>query len=96
MGMATTLGSQALGLVAQATRLARLGGAFGPIARRHLRDPFLLHWVDLLCFLISGLPMDQTSAAAMAYRRKRVRCTRRMNATVARPTIDVVASISPA
>jgi phytoene dehydrogenase-like protein len=66
MGMATTLGSQALGLVAQAGRLAQLGGAFGPIARRHLRDPFLLHWVDLLCFLISGLPMDQTSAAAMA------------------------------
>ena len=66
LGMATTLGSQALGLVAQAGRLAQLGGAFGPIARRHLRDPFLLHWVDLLCFLISGLPMDQTSAAAMA------------------------------
>jgi phytoene dehydrogenase-like protein len=36
------------------------------MARRHLRDPFLLHWVELLCFLISGLPMDQTSAAAMA------------------------------
>ncbi|MBD2423365.1 NAD(P)/FAD-dependent oxidoreductase [Cyanobium sp. FACHB-13342] len=66
LGMATTLGSQVLGLVAQAGRLAQLGGAFGPIARRHLRDPFLLHWVDLLCFLISGLPMDQTSAAAMA------------------------------
>jgi phytoene dehydrogenase-like protein len=66
LGMATTLGSQALGLLAQAGRLAQLGGAFGPIARRHLRDPFLLHWVDLLCFLISGLPMDQTSAAAMA------------------------------
>ena len=66
LGMATTLGSQALGLLAQAGPLAQLGGAFGPIARRHLRDPFLLHWVDLLCFLISGLPMDQTSAAAMA------------------------------
>jgi phytoene dehydrogenase-like protein len=36
------------------------------MARRRLSDPFLLHWVDLLCFLISGLPMDQTSAAAMA------------------------------
>jgi phytoene dehydrogenase-like protein len=66
LGLATTLGSRALGLLAQAGQLAQLGGAFGPIARRHLRDPFLLHWVDLLCFLISGLPMDQTSAAAMA------------------------------
>ncbi|KEF43255.1 MAG: carotene isomerase [Cyanobium sp. CACIAM 14] len=66
-GLATTLGGgQALRLLGQAGRLAGLGGAFGPIARRHLRDPFLLHWVDLLCFLISGLAMDQTSAAAMA------------------------------
>lgn len=67
LGVATTLGGRgAMGLLAQAGKLAQLGGAFGPIARRHLRDPFLLHWVDLLCFLISGLPMDQTSAAAMA------------------------------
>ena len=65
-GLATALGGQALQLLAQAPALARLGGAFGPIAKRHLSDPFLLHWVDLLCFLISGLPMDQTSSAAMA------------------------------
>jgi len=47
-------------------RMAALGGSFGPMARRHLRDPFLLHWVEMLSFLISGLPLDQTSAAAMA------------------------------
>ncbi|MEO1001529.1 MAG: NAD(P)/FAD-dependent oxidoreductase [Cyanobacteria bacterium J06638_7] len=66
LGLAASLGMQGLGLLGQAGRLAALGGAFGPMARRHLSDPFLLHWVDLLCFLISGLPMDQTSAAAMA------------------------------
>ncbi|MFM7087334.1 MAG: phytoene desaturase family protein [Cyanobium sp.] len=66
LGMAATLGGQGLNLLAQAGSLARLGGGFGAVARRHLRDPFLLHWVDLLCFLISGLPMDQTSTAAMA------------------------------
>lgn len=66
LGLAGTLGPQALGLLSQASRLAALGGSFGPMARRHLRDPFLLHWVELLSFLISGLPMDQTSAAAMA------------------------------
>jgi phytoene dehydrogenase-like protein len=66
LGMAATLGSQGLSLLAQAGSLARLGGGFGPLARRHLRDPFLLHWVDLLCFLISGMGMDQTSTAAMA------------------------------
>jgi phytoene dehydrogenase-like protein len=66
LGLASTLGGQALGLLSLAPRLAALGGSFGPMARRHLRDPFLLHWVELLCFLISGLPLDQTSAAAMA------------------------------
>ncbi len=66
LGMAATLGSQGLSLLGQAGSLARLGGGFGALARRHLRDPFLLHWVELLCFLISGLGMDQTSTAAMA------------------------------
>ena len=65
-GMFTTLGSQGFGLIGQAGQLAALGGGFGPIARRHLQDPFLLHWVEMLSFLISGLELDQTSAAAMA------------------------------
>ena len=66
LGMATSFGWPSPALIAQAGRLAALGGSFGPLMRRHLRDPFLLHWVELLCFLISGLPADQTSAAAMA------------------------------
>ena len=67
LGSVLTLGGGAgLGLLGRAPQLAALGGAFGPLARRHLRDPFLLHWVELLCFLISGLEMDHTSAAAMA------------------------------
>jgi phytoene dehydrogenase-like protein len=66
LGTAAVLGGQGLALLGQAGRLGQLGGAFGPLARRHLSDPFLLHWVELLCFLISGLGMDQTSAAAMA------------------------------
>ena len=66
LGTAAVLGGQGLALLGQAGRLGQLGGAFGPLARRHLSDPFLLHWVDLLSFLISGLGMDQTSAAAMA------------------------------
>jgi len=67
LGMAGVLGVRgASALLRHAPRLAALGGAFGPLARRHLRDPFLLHWVEMLSFLISGLPLDQTSAAAMA------------------------------
>lgn len=46
--------------------LRHLSGAFGPLVDRHLQDPFLRHWVDLLCFLISGMPMADTNAAAMA------------------------------
>ncbi len=46
--------------------MRHLSGAFGPLVQRHLKDPFLCHWVDLLCFLISGMPMADTNAAAMA------------------------------
>jgi len=57
---------RAAALLRHGPRMAALAGAFGPMARRYLNDAFLLHWVEMLCFLISGLPMDQTSAAAMA------------------------------
>tara|TARA_B100000965_G_scaffold342095_1_gene311158 strand:+ start:1154 stop:2683 length:1530 start_codon:yes stop_codon:yes gene_type:complete len=43
-----------------------LGGAFGKLVDNHLKDPFLKNWVELLCFLISGLSKDETNAAAMA------------------------------
>ena len=43
-----------------------LGGTFGNLVDDHLKDPFLRNWVDLLCFLISGLTKDETNAAAMA------------------------------
>lgn len=46
--------------------LRHLSGSFGPLVDQHLRDPFLRHWVDLLCFLISGMPTADTNAAAMA------------------------------
>ena len=39
---------------------------FGEIAKKHLNDPFLNNWVDLLSFLISGMPMKDTNTAAMA------------------------------
>ncbi len=39
---------------------------FGELAKKHLNDPFLINWVDLLCFLISGMPMQDTNTAAMA------------------------------
>ena len=43
-----------------------LGGSFGGFVDENLKDQFLRNWVELLCFLISGLSKDETNAAAMA------------------------------
>ena len=43
-----------------------LKGTFGNLVDNNLDDKFLRNWVDLLCFLISGLTKDETNAAAMA------------------------------
>ncbi len=32
-----------------------------------VNDPFLRNWLDLLCFLLSGLPANGTIAAEVAY-----------------------------
>ncbi len=53
-------------LVRHLPAFRHLSAAFGPLVDQHLQDPFLRHWVDLLCFLISGMPMGATNAAAMA------------------------------
>jgi phytoene dehydrogenase-like protein len=58
--------SRSARLLPHLSALRHLSGAFGPLVDRHLQDPFLRHWVDLLCFLISGMPMAHTNAAAMA------------------------------
>ena len=46
--------------------LPKINGGFGNIVDDHLKDPFLRNWVDLLSFLISGMPMHDTNTAAMA------------------------------
>ncbi len=32
-----------------------------------MKDPFIRNWLDLLSFLLSGLPADGTIAAEVAY-----------------------------
>lgn len=32
-----------------------------------MNDPFLVNWLDLLCFLLSGLPANGTIAAEVAF-----------------------------
>ena len=54
------------GLLSNLKSFKYLGGAFGNLVDDNLKDPFLRNWVELLCFLISGLSKDETNAAAMA------------------------------
>ena len=46
--------------------LPHINKGFGNLVDAHLEDPFLRNWVDLLSFLISGMPMQDTNTAAMA------------------------------
>ncbi|KAL4858768.1 Prolycopene isomerase 1 [Chlorella vulgaris] len=54
--------------------LSNGGGALkltGPFSKvldeAGVKDPFIRNWLDLLCFLLSGLPADGTIAAAVAF-----------------------------
>ena len=53
--------------IAQGSNLFKLTGAFSDIADTVITDPFIRNWLDLLCFLLSGLPSNGTSAAEMAF-----------------------------
>eukprot|EP00898_Chlorokybus_atmophyticus_P007437 jgi/Chlat1/7695/Chrsp64S00562 len=46
---------------------AQLSQPFSELIKDTVKDPFVLRWLDLLCFLLSGLPADGTVAAEMAF-----------------------------
>ncbi|KAJ9513398.1 hypothetical protein QJQ45_005949 [Haematococcus lacustris] len=46
---------------------ARLTGPFSKVVEGVVRDPFILNWLNLLCFLLSGLPANGTIAAEVAF-----------------------------
>lgn len=47
---------------------ARLSGPFSAVLdSANIRDPFIRNWLDLLSFLLSGLPSNGTIAAEVAY-----------------------------
>ncbi len=54
-------------LVQQAGQTFQLMGAFDRLRDRVITDSFLRNWLDLLCYLLSGLPANGTSAAEMAF-----------------------------
>jgi carotene isomerase len=47
--------------------IIRLTNAFSKIIEGVVQDEFIRHWLDLLCFLLSGLPASGTSGAEMAF-----------------------------
>jgi phytoene dehydrogenase-like protein len=54
-------------LLPHAFHLQPLAGSFDRLMRLVVTDPFLQNWLNLLCFLLSGLPATGTSAAEMAF-----------------------------
>lgn len=62
-----TVASYAPALLKHLPNVSRLTGAFAPLLDGVVSDPFLRNWLDLLCFLLSGLPANSTSAAAVAF-----------------------------
>ncbi|MGF1523663.1 MAG: phytoene desaturase family protein [Leptolyngbyaceae cyanobacterium] len=66
-GALQTVAPFALPLLSHVTRIPDLTGPFSRLMDRAVTDPFIRNWLDLLCFLLSGLPATGTSAAEMAF-----------------------------
>ncbi|MEO1389464.1 MAG: NAD(P)/FAD-dependent oxidoreductase [Cyanobacteria bacterium J06634_6] len=55
------------GLLGHALSTAKLTGPFSNIMDKVITDPFVHNWLDMLCFLLSGLPASGTSTAEVAF-----------------------------
>lgn len=66
-GAVFTLARYAPRMAEHLLRIRKLTGPFSQIRQEVIQDPFLHNWLDLLCFLLSGLPASGTSAAEMAF-----------------------------
>ncbi|MBH8554226.1 NAD(P)/FAD-dependent oxidoreductase [Nostocaceae cyanobacterium CENA357] len=67
IGVALTIGRFAPSLVKHAANIFKLTGPFSRIMDDVVRDPFISNWLNLLCFLLSGLPAAGTNAAEVAF-----------------------------
>ena len=66
-GAIQTAGSFAPSLLKHLPAVMKLTGPFSQIMNGVVQDSFIRNWLDLLCFLLSGLPASGTSAAEMAF-----------------------------
>jgi phytoene dehydrogenase-like protein len=67
LGAVRTVGRYAPSMLRHATSMNKLTGAFSQIMDGTVNDPFIRNWLNLLCFLLSGLPASGTNAAEVAF-----------------------------
>ncbi|WP_066377539.1 phytoene desaturase family protein [Anabaena sp. CA = ATCC 33047] len=67
IGAALTVGKFAPSLAKHSVNVLKLTGSFDRIMNGVVRDPFIKNWLNLLCFLLSGLPASGTNAAEVAF-----------------------------
>lgn len=67
LGALQTVAPYAWDLLRNAPALTQSSRPFSTVLDRTTRDPFIRHWMNLLCFLLSGLPAEGTSTAEMAF-----------------------------
>lgn len=66
-GAMKTVSRFAPSLAKHTGNVLKLTGPFSKIMDGVVQDPFIQNWLNLLCFLLSGLPADGTSAAEVAF-----------------------------
>lgn len=67
LGAAISMGQYLPGTLAHLPNILRLTSPFSKIMDSTIDDPFIRNWLDLLCFLLSGLPASGTVGAEMAF-----------------------------
>ncbi|PSN78651.1 carotene isomerase [filamentous cyanobacterium CCP4] len=67
LGALQTVAPYSWDLLRNAPALTQSGKPFSTVLDRTTQDPFIRHWMNLLCFLLSGLPAKGTSTAEMAF-----------------------------
>ena len=67
LGALQTAGKFAPSLIKHFFNVSKLTGPFSSIMDGVVTDSFIRNWLNMLCFLLSGLPADGTSAAEVAF-----------------------------
>ena len=66
-GAVQTVGHYAPKLWRSLPQLGKMTGPFEPVMQELVDNPFILRWLDLLCFLLAGVPAKGISTAEMAF-----------------------------